>query len=94
MKIGGAPLADDLARIEAVLKVVGAASRLAVDANGRFDLPTAIAYAKALAPYGLRWYEEPVDPLDYALQARSPTHYAAAARDRREPVLACRTRAT
>jgi L-alanine-DL-glutamate epimerase-like enolase superfamily enzyme len=71
MKIGGAPLAEDLRRIEAVLAVVdGDGSRLAVDANGRFDLETAIAYAEALAPYGLRWYEEAGDPLDYALQAR------------------------
>jgi L-alanine-DL-glutamate epimerase-like enolase superfamily enzyme len=71
MKIGGAPLAEDLQRIEAVLDVVdGDGSRLAVDANGRFDLETALAYAEALAPYGLRWYEEAGDPLDYALQAR------------------------
>jgi L-alanine-DL-glutamate epimerase-like enolase superfamily enzyme len=70
MKIGGAPLADDLARIEAVLAVLGGAGgRLAVDANGRFDLATALAYAEALAPYGLRWYEEAGDPLDYRLQA-------------------------
>ena len=71
MKIGGAPLDDDLRRIEAVLEVVdGDGSRLAVDANGRFDLETAVAYANALAPYRLRWYEEAGDPLDYALQAK------------------------
>lgn len=70
MKIGGAPLAEDLARIEAVIEVLGgAADRLAVDANGRFDLDTSLAYARALEPYGLRWYEEPVDPLDFRLQA-------------------------
>ena len=69
MKIGGAPLAEDLRRIDAVLAVVGDAKNLAVDANGRFDLPTAIAYAEALKPYGLFWYEEAGDPLDYALQA-------------------------
>ena len=76
MKIGGAPLAEDLRRIEAVLAVVGGGQALAVDANGRFDLPTAIAYAEALAPYGLRWYEEAGDPLDYALQAALADHYA------------------
>jgi L-alanine-DL-glutamate epimerase-like enolase superfamily enzyme len=71
MKIGGASLDEDLRRIEAVLEVVGGdGSRLAVDANGRFDLETAIAYANALAPYDLRWYEEAGDPLDYELQAR------------------------
>ena len=69
IKIGGAPLADDLKRIEAVLKLLRGPDQLAVDANGRFDLPIAVEYARALAPYGLRWYEEPGDPLDYAVQA-------------------------
>lgn len=75
MKMGAAPLAEDLRRIDAVLDVVGEGRRLAVDANGRFDLDTAIAYAKALKPYGLFWYEEAGDPLDYALQAELGEHY-------------------
>ena len=75
MKIGGAPLAEDLGRIEAVLKILKTPAQLAVDANGRFDLETALAYAQALAPYGLRWYEEPGDPLDYELQAKLAPHY-------------------
>lgn len=76
MKIGAVPLDEDLRRIESVLSVVGGGERLAVDANGRFDLETAIAYAKALRPYGLFWYEEAGDPLDYALQAELANHYA------------------
>jgi D(-)-tartrate dehydratase len=75
MKIGGAPLSEDLRRIESVLKILKRPDQLAVDANGRFDLDTAIAYARALAPYGLRWYEEPGDPLDYELQAKLADHY-------------------
>jgi len=75
MKIGGAPLAEDLGRIEAVLKILKTPAQLAVDANGRFDLETALTYAQALAPYGLRWYEEPGDPLDYELQAKLAPHY-------------------
>lgn len=78
MKIGGESLADDLARIEAVIKLVGSGDRLAVDANGRFNLETAIRYANSLAPYGLFWYEEAGDPLDYALQAELANHYAPA----------------
>jgi L-alanine-DL-glutamate epimerase-like enolase superfamily enzyme len=74
MKIGGAPLAEDCTRIEAVLRLLGPGQKLAVDANGRFDLPTAIAYAKALSGYGLFWYEEAGDPLDYALQAELAHH--------------------
>jgi L-alanine-DL-glutamate epimerase-like enolase superfamily enzyme len=75
MKIGGAPLAADLRRIESVLKIVNRPDQLAVDANGRFDLDTAISYARALAPYGLRWYEEAGDPLDYDLQAKLAPEY-------------------
>jgi L-alanine-DL-glutamate epimerase-like enolase superfamily enzyme len=67
MKIGGAPLDGDLARIEAVIDVVGDAGRVAVDANGGFDRSAATRWAAALAPYGLRWYEEPGDPLDFEL---------------------------
>jgi L-alanine-DL-glutamate epimerase-like enolase superfamily enzyme len=75
MKIGGASLDEDRARIEAVLRLLGPGQRLAVDANGRFDLATAIEYAHALSAYELFWYEEPGDPLDYALQAELASHY-------------------
>jgi len=78
IKIGGAPLSEDLQRIEAVLKILKTPDQLAVDANGRFDLETAVAYAHALAPYGLRWYEEAGDPLDYQLQAKLANHYPGA----------------
>ena len=69
IKIGGASLEEDLRRIEAVLKLVDRGEQLAVDANGRLDLPTALSYAEALASYQLKWFEEPGDPLDYALNA-------------------------
>ena len=69
MKIGGDSLAEDQSRIEAVLKELNGQARLAVDANGRFDLETASAYAKMLRQYNLFWYEEAGDPLDYHLQA-------------------------
>ena len=78
MKIGGAPLAEDLRRIDAVLEVVGSGGNLCVDANGRFDLDTAIKYAEALKPYGLFWYEEAGDPLDYHLQAALAAFYPGA----------------
>lgn len=69
IKIGGSSLAEDLKRIEAVLAVVGHGRSLAVDANGRLGMREAIAYAEALEPYDLFWYEEPGDPLDYLLNA-------------------------
>ena len=67
MKIGGASLKEDLKRIESVLKIVGNGKNLCVDANGRFDLNTAIEYAKAIEPFNLKWFEEAGDPLDYKL---------------------------
>ncbi|MGN6286601.1 MAG: mandelate racemase/muconate lactonizing enzyme family protein [Afipia sp.] len=75
MKIGGASLSEDRERIEAVLKEIGGQAQLAVDANGRFDLETAIAYAKMLRDYPLFWYEEAGDPLDYSLQAALAEFY-------------------
>jgi L-alanine-DL-glutamate epimerase-like enolase superfamily enzyme len=80
MKIGGADIGEDQRRIEAVLNEIdrAAQARLAVDANGRFDLETAIAYAGMLRQYPLFWFEEPGDPLDYALQAALAEFYPGA----------------
>lgn len=75
MKIGGASLSEDSKRIEAVLAEIGSEAKLAVDANGRFSLETAIAYARMLRQYPLFWYEEAGDPLDFALQAALAEFY-------------------
>ncbi len=75
MKIGGASLSDDLKRIESVLKLVGDGKNLCVDANGRFDLKTAIEYGKALEPLNLKWYEEAGDPLDFDLNSELSKNY-------------------
>jgi len=66
MKVGGAPLADDMRRIEAVKAILPKGAELAVDANSKFNRAEALAYAKAMTPYALRWFEEPCDPLDFA----------------------------
>ena len=83
MKIGAVPLSEDMKRIEAVLALLNQSDpgrandgrRLAVDANGRFDRETAIAYGRALEPLNLFWYEEAGDPLDFALQAELAGQY-------------------
>jgi D(-)-tartrate dehydratase len=69
MKIGGATITEDRNRIESVLAMLPSGDCLCVDANGRFDLATALGYARALEPYKLKWYEEPGDPLDFKLLA-------------------------
>jgi D(-)-tartrate dehydratase len=77
MKVGGLPVDEDCRRIESVLKVLGNEVRLAVDANGKFARDEALAYAKALRPFGLKWFEEPCHPLDYALYAEIAAAYDA-----------------
>jgi L-alanine-DL-glutamate epimerase-like enolase superfamily enzyme len=67
MKVGGMALADDLARVEAAKSILPKGAQLAVDANSKFDRVNALAYARGLAPFALRWFEEPCDPLDFAL---------------------------
>jgi L-alanine-DL-glutamate epimerase-like enolase superfamily enzyme len=67
IKIGGAALKDDVARIEAVLAVLESGMSLAVDGNGTFDRDRTIEYLESLAPYPLAWIEEPVQPLDFDL---------------------------
>ncbi|HTS39840.1 MAG TPA: enolase C-terminal domain-like protein, partial [Xanthobacteraceae bacterium] len=56
---------------------VGAGENLAVDANCKFDRAESLAYAQALAPFRLRWFEEPCDPLDFALLAEIAGAYDA-----------------
>jgi L-alanine-DL-glutamate epimerase-like enolase superfamily enzyme len=75
MKVGGLPLAEDLHRVEAVKAILPGNAQLAVDANSKFDRGQALAYAKALGPLQLRWFEEPCDPLDFALLAEIASHY-------------------
>ncbi|MGC1466050.1 MAG: enolase C-terminal domain-like protein [Pseudolabrys sp.] len=78
MKVGGASLSEDISRIEAVKATIGNRGQLAVDANSKFERDEAIAYAKAMAPYKLRWYEEPCDPLDFASLAAVSDAYGGA----------------
>jgi len=78
MKIGGASLQEDLRRIEAVFEELSNGQQLAVDANGRFNRETALAYADALAGHPLFWFEEAGDPLDYELQNELSHRYPGA----------------
>lgn len=75
MKVGGASEAEDLARIEQALELAGSGARLAVDANGRFSLPEGLAFGRRIEGYGLRWFEEIGDPLDFATNQAMAHHY-------------------
>jgi L-fuconate dehydratase len=60
----GAHLADDVRRIRLAREAVGPDIRIAVDANQRWDVGTAITWMRALAPYEPWWIEEPTSPDD------------------------------
>jgi L-alanine-DL-glutamate epimerase-like enolase superfamily enzyme len=78
MKVGGLPLADDMKRVEAVKSILPKGYQLAVDANCKFGREEGLAYARALKQFGLRWFEEPCDPIDFALLAEIADEYGAA----------------
>ena len=67
IKVAGAPPETDRARIEAALDAAGEGGRIAVDANAVLDRESAFRMAAMLADYDLAWFEEPCDPLDFAL---------------------------
>jgi L-alanine-DL-glutamate epimerase-like enolase superfamily enzyme len=75
IKIGGRPLAEDLRRIEAVLALLPGGDHLAVDAMNRYTVDSALQAAAALAPYGLLWFEDVCDPLDFEAHARITRTY-------------------
>ena len=59
-KIGGASLAEDMARLRVIREVIGDEAELMLDVNSAWDLPTAIEGARLLTEIRPRWLEEPV----------------------------------
>jgi L-alanine-DL-glutamate epimerase-like enolase superfamily enzyme len=66
LKIGSAPLAQDLKRIEAVSRIMPDSRNVAVDAMNSYGREAALEAAAALAPSKLWWFEDICDPLDFA----------------------------
>ncbi|MER7013920.1 enolase C-terminal domain-like protein [Saccharopolyspora sp. NPDC000359] len=60
----GADLDDDVRRLRIARDAVGPDVRIAVDANQRWDVPTAISWIRELAPFDPWWVEEPTSPDD------------------------------
>jgi hypothetical protein len=69
IKIGGAPLDQDLRRIEAAAAQLPGYGHLAVDAMNTYSPSQALTAATALAGFGLWWFEDICDPLDFAAHA-------------------------
>ncbi len=66
----GARLDDDLRRCAIARSAVGDEVRIALDANQVWDVPEAIAWVRALAPFRPAWIEEPTSPDDILGTAR------------------------
>ena len=65
IKIGGAPIKEDIKRVEAAIEATGSADKVALDANGGLKETNYINYAKELSSYGLKWFEEPTHPSNF-----------------------------
>jgi o-succinylbenzoate synthase len=70
VKVGGGPPAEDADRVAAVRSVLGPAGRIRLDANGAWDLDTAVAAIARLAPFDLELVEQPVADLADLAQVR------------------------
>ena len=75
IKIGATSLDQDLRRIEAAAARLGGSEHLAVDAMNRYDPAMSLTAATALARFGLWWFEDICDPLDFATHARVAARY-------------------
>jgi len=75
IKIGSKPVAEDMKRIEAVLRLLPDAAHLAVDAIYAYDRERSLEAASALQPLGLWWFEDICDPLDFETLAATARAY-------------------
>jgi len=86
-QIGGAPLSEDLRRIEAVLKILKTSDQLRwMPMDDLIGGCHRVCRAR-WPSYRLRWYEEPGDPLDFELQAELANHYPGTNGHGQKPIL-------
>lgn len=70
LKVAGASLREDLARVAAVREAIGSDVLLMVDALYALSVPQATRMARALERYDVHFFEAPVNRLDVAGLAR------------------------
>jgi o-succinylbenzoate synthase len=70
LKLGGAPLDEDLERVRRVREAVGSGVALRVDANQAWSEEEALAALRALAPHDIEYVEQPVAAADVDALAR------------------------
>jgi L-alanine-DL-glutamate epimerase-like enolase superfamily enzyme len=74
VKVGHDDPTVDLRRLEALRKRLGPDVRIAIDGNGRWDLPTCRRFCEQARPLDIYWFEEPLwydDVESHRLLARS-----------------------
>lgn len=64
IRVGRPEPEDDLAVVHAVRDVLGEGVQVAIDANGAWDVQTAVQTLEALHPYRIAWIEQPTPPGD------------------------------
>ena len=69
MKVGGAPLQEDVARVAAAREAIGPDAKLMVDALYNLSVPQALALARAIERYDIHFFEAPVSVRDVRGQA-------------------------
>jgi L-fuconate dehydratase len=60
----GLNVEDDVRRCRIAREAIGQDVALAIDANQRWDVTTAIPWLRRLAPFNIAWIEEPTSPDD------------------------------
>ena len=65
IKIGGAPIKEDVSRVIAAIETAGSPDRVALDANGGLSENNYLEYAEELKGFGLNWFEEPTHPSNF-----------------------------
>ena len=66
IKVGRPNLVEDAERVRAVRQLIGPDIEFMVDANYALSVPEAIAAANAFKEHDILWFEEPIDPDNYA----------------------------
>jgi L-alanine-DL-glutamate epimerase-like enolase superfamily enzyme len=69
MKVGGAPLKEDVARVAAAREAIGPDTKLMIDALYNLSVPEALALARAVERYDIHFLEAPVSAHDVKGQA-------------------------
>ncbi|GGH07228.1 mandelate racemase [Alsobacter metallidurans] len=74
LKVGHDDPSVDVERLAAVRRAIGPKIRIAIDGNGKWDLPTCMRFCNAARDLDLFWFEEPLwydDVASHAALARS-----------------------